>query len=113
MNKLPNAEKVKVDRRKLYKYSLNPNNTAGGSDKAKVFQSALGYNLSNAEQLVDQIYQNLAACEAVTGKKDHHGQRFTVDMPVTGVNGRTAVVRTGWIIDPGKSIPRMITVFVK
>ncbi|WP_375539180.1 DUF6883 domain-containing protein [Pseudomonas frederiksbergensis] len=36
-----------------------------------------------------------------------------MDMPITGPNGNTATVRTGWIYDPGSSTPRMTTLYVK
>jgi hypothetical protein len=37
---------------------------------------------------------------AVPAKTDQYGQRFTVDMPITGPNGNTVTVRTGWIVAP-------------
>ena len=49
---------------------------------------------------------------ATPGKCDEHGQRYTVDIPMTGPNGQTATVRTGWIIDSGQSIPRLATTYV-
>lgn len=53
-------------------------------------------------------------CEnpATPGKCDEHGQRYTVDIPMTGPIGQTATVRTGWIIDSGQSIPRLATIYV-
>ena len=40
---------------------MNPEHPVGGN-KAKVFESALGYNKSNAEEFMQQIYEN---CRAV------------------------------------------------
>ncbi|MFK8863892.1 DUF6883 domain-containing protein [Acinetobacter nosocomialis] len=34
-------------------------------------------------------------------------------MPITGPNGKTVIVRTGWILDKGKNTPRLATVYVK
>ena len=113
MNKLPKVESVEADRRKVIDYALNPNNISGGSNKAKVFESALGYNKFNAEKLIEQINQKLAKYEAVLGKKDQYGQRFTVDIPIIGENGKTAIVQTGWILETESEIPRMTTLFVK
>ena len=112
-NYLPNVNKVRVDTRKVTHYALNPNNLSGGADKAKVFESALGYNQSNATQLIEQIQSKLPKSEAVVGNLDKYGQRFTVDIPITGPNGRTAIVRTGWILEHGSDVPRMTTLFVK
>ncbi|MCL1853867.1 MAG: hypothetical protein FWF88_12755, partial [Peptococcaceae bacterium] len=112
-NTLPNVEKVTVDSRKVTDYALNPNNLSGGADKARVFENALGYNQLNFGQLIEQIQSKLPSCEAVLGKADQYGQRFTVDIPITGPNGNTANVRTGWILEPGSDTPRMTTLFVK
>lgn len=56
-NALPNYERADIPREKLEKYALNPNHvsrTYGGSsgqDKAQVFKSALGFDVSNWELL--------------------------------------------------------------
>lgn len=111
-NLLPNVEKATIDPRKLTEYALNPEHVVGGN-KARVFESALGYNKSNAEVLLKQVQAKLPQSEAVLGKLDQYGQRYTVDMQILGANGQTATVRTGWIIRPGSSVPEMTTIFVK
>ena len=84
-----------------------------GGNKAKVFESALGYNKSNAEELMNQVYGKLPQCEAVEGLVDQYGKRFTVNMPITGPNGNTVNVRTGWIFKTGSEIPELTTIYVK
>ncbi|ANB61824.1 DUF6883 domain-containing protein [Anoxybacteroides amylolyticum] len=111
-NSLPNLENAKIDPRKLTDYALNPDHPVGGN-KARVFQSALGYNKSNADNLMKQIQQKLPQSEAVLGKADQYGQRYTVDMQITGPNGNTTTVRTGWILKPGSDAPEMTTIYVK
>ncbi|WP_407656000.1 DUF6883 domain-containing protein [Lysinibacillus odysseyi] len=111
-NAIPNFNKATIDPRKLTDYALNPNHPVGGN-KAKVFESALGYNQSNASQLMEQIQKNLANTSATLGKADQYGQRYTVDMLIKGPNGKTATVRTGWIIKSGSNTPEMTTLFVK
>lgn len=74
-------------------------------EKAKVFQSALGFNQSNVDELIKKNQQGVCENRATPGKCDEHGQRYTVDIPMTGPIGQTATVRTGWIIDSGQSIP--------
>ena len=111
-NRLPNFENARIDSMKFYGYSLNPNHVTGGN-KARVFERALGYNQSNADQLISQIRRNLPNNNAVIGLRDNYGQRFTVDMQIRGVNGNTATVRTGWIIDVDSSIPRLVTIYVR
>ena len=111
-NAIPNVESAIINPKKLTEYALNPNHPVGGN-KAKVFESALGYNQSNADDLMRQIYKKLPSSEAVLGKLDEYGQRYTVDIPITGPNGNTVNVRTGWIIKTGSDIPELTTIFVK
>ena len=110
---LPNVEKFTVDTRKVAEYALNPNNTSGGANKARVFESALGYNQSNSNHLMQQIQSKLPTSKVILGTADKYGQRFTVDIPITGPNSKAAIVRTGWILEPGSDVPRMTTIFVK
>ncbi|HFC6052846.1 TPA: DUF6883 domain-containing protein [Neisseria meningitidis] len=105
---IPNADSVIIDTRKFTDYALNPNHDVG-RHKARVFESALGYNQSNATELILKIRQGLKDNPARLGKKDQYGQRYTVDIPITGPNGKTA----GWILVPGSEIPKMTTVLVK
>jgi len=109
---LPNAGEAVIDPNKLTSYALNPQHPVGG-DKARVFESALGYNQSNADQLIGEIQQGVLTNPAVMGKVDQFGQRFTVDMPITGPNGNIVMVRTGWVLDPGATVPRLATAYVK
>ena len=62
---------------------------------------------------MNQIYEKLPQCIAVVGKADIYGQRYTVDIPIIGENGKTAIIRTGWIIKSGAMKPELTTLFVK
>ena len=108
---LPKASKVRMPPEKVTEYALNPSNLKGG-DKARVFESALGFNRGNVAGLVSQIRIGVIRNRAILGRADEYGQRYIVDIPVTGPKG-SAVVRTGWIIDPGGTTPRLVTLFVK
>ena len=81
--------------------------------RQKFFESALGYNQSNADDLMRQIYDKLPSNKAVLGKLDQYRQRYTVDIPITGPNGNTVNVRTGWIIKTDSNVPELTTIFVK
>lgn len=105
------ANNAKIDPRKLTEYALNPSHPVGGN-KAKVFESALGFNKSNAGDLLKQIRAGVMNNTPIAGKVDKFGSRFTVDIPVTGPAG-SATVRTGWIYKTGSDVPEMTTLFVK
>jgi uncharacterized protein len=108
---LANAENAIISPDKIFGYSLNPDNPRG-SDKAVVFDSALGYNQSNGLQLVEAIRSGIATNMASFYAANQFGVQFRIDMPIFGPNGNTRVVRTGWIYDTGSDRPRLVTAFV-
>ncbi len=107
-NALPNYQEAVIKPEKLKRYSLDPTSDAG-RHKARVFKSVLGFDQSNRELLSQIILNELPYHEAVFKGEDEHGKRYTVTMPITGPNGMTADVLTGWIIDPGTDFPRLTT----
>lgn len=109
---LLNAEHAVVDYRKLSSYSLDVTHPVGGN-KAKVFQSALGYNPTNSDVLASRVQEGILTAPAKILEANQHGQRMAVDMPILGVNGETVIVRSGWIYEPDAVVPRMTTIFVK
>lgn len=112
---LPNYHMAVIPPAKLEKYALNPRHVAhvwgksSGKDKARVFKSALGFDLSNWELLRQRILEELPYHEATLGAADEYGQRYTVTLPITGPNGKTAAVLTAWIIAPGSDSPSLTT----
>lgn len=108
---LPNYKNAVIPEGKVFGYALNPDSEKG-KHKAIVFQSALGYNLENGKELIDNILNNLGNFERDTLRSDKFGERFNVAMELTGPNGKTANVVTGWIIDYDKDYPRLTTLFV-
>ena len=45
-------------------------------------------------------------------KRQKYGQPFEVTMRLLGPNGKSAKVKTGWIINNGENHPRLVTAFV-
>ena len=107
--KLPNGDRASVNLRKLSGYSLN--SCGAGKHKARVFASALGMNAEQALLLRSLLLDAAKNGEAAEGEADEFGQRYMVDFEVAHA-GRTAVVRSAWIIDAGKSNPRLTTCYV-
>nr|MBP3281003.1 phage tail protein [Treponema sp.] len=109
---LPNIENATINPTKLTEYALNPSHPVGGN-KAIVFEKTLGYNKANSDDLIKQIHEKLPLSQSEKGKEDQYGQRYTVDISILGPNGNTKIVRTGWIIKSGDSIPYLTTLYVK
>ncbi len=112
VNTLPNYIKAYIAPSKIKGYALSPTHPVG-KHKAKVFKNALGYDLSNADELINQVYNKLGISDAELGKVDTYGQRWTVDILIDGPNGKSATVTTGWIIKTGETNPELTTIFVK
>jgi hypothetical protein len=83
-------------------------------DKSKAFE-ALGFSegAGNWEALRGEIVGNLPLYAACFSHRDEWGITYDVDMPVAGVEGRKAPVRTKWIYRSGEDFPRLVTLYVK
>jgi hypothetical protein len=109
--KLPNVERAVVEMEKLLTYSLNPEHEVG-KHKAIVFKSALGITLDAAGWLRETILRQVVDSEAVRGNESPFGEKYVVDMEVTH-GGRTATVRTTWIVENNTDFPRLTSCYVK
>jgi len=109
MNTLPNYEKVVIPIEKLTKYALDPKSEP---DKATAFRLALGYKISNANALINNIRNNLVSFECKEKDNKGHGMRYEVIMSLVGENGRTANVLTAWIDDKVNGEMRMTSAYV-
>ena len=109
---LVNAEHAIVDPKKLAAYALDSTHPTGGH-KARVFESALGYNPTNADVLAARIQDGVLLAPAKVLQANSYGQTMAVEMPILGVNGETAIVRTGWMYETDALVPRLTTLFVK
>lgn len=107
---LPHYKEAVIPREKFTAYALKPDGK--GKDKAIAFERALGYTISNAGTLIEDIYKNLSRYPAKMRSSTPYGQPFEVVMQLTGPNGKTARVKTGWIIDKGNKYPRLVTAYV-
>jgi hypothetical protein len=108
--KLPNGEQAVVDPRKLLAYSLDPEHDEG-RHKARLFDTLLGVNLGNAEDLIRSLEHAARLVDAAEGKLDQYGQRYTIDFVFAGPAG-TAKIRSAWIIRSGENFPRLVTCYI-
>lgn len=108
--KLPNSERALIDPRKVIDYSLDPEHDEG-RHKAHLFESLLGINRQNAEQLLHALEQAAMTGDAVMAKLDKYGQRYVIDFDFTGPGGR-ATIRSAWIVRRGEDFPRLTTCYI-
>ena len=95
---------------KLEGYSLNRDHSEG-RHKAIVFQSALGLNQNNAEDLRAALRQALKTHDAIPTKRTAYGQKYQIDFDLTR-NNSTALIRSVWILRHNETIPRLITCYI-
>ena len=108
---LPNAGDAIIDLRKLTEYVLNWKHPVGGN-KARVFESTLGFTRDDVGALAAQIRSGVLSNPAVSRGTRRYGSLFAVDIPVVGPKGR-GIVRRGWIVDLGAAVPRLVTAYVR
>lgn len=108
---LPNYQKAVIPQEKFTKYALDKNNPKG-KDKAIAFEKALGYNLSNSDKLIENIRNNISNFNAVEKSDKGYGKVYEIIMKLTGENGKTANVKTGWLIDKDTGETRLTSAYV-
>ena len=108
--KLPNGDRADLGT-KIEDYSLNPFHHEG-RHKARVFASALGITLNNADLLWNTVQQAAVESEAVEPRGDNgFGEVFVLRFPMETHAG-AAVVLTAWIIRRGEDFPRLTTCYI-
>jgi hypothetical protein len=110
MNILPKADEVVIPPEKFYDYVLNLEKDA---NKAIAFETALGYNIQNASELIKNIKSNLKRFPAEHKGHNGYGEIYAVLMELKGVNGKTAKVVTAWIDDDATGKMRLVNAYVK
>ncbi len=108
--KLPNGESAIVNLTKLSDYILSPTHLLG-RHKARVFRSSLGITAANAADLQLALICAAQESEAKLGTSDSYGIRYIIDFEWSW-NGRTALIRSSWIISTGTDVPRFLTCYV-
>ena len=107
---LPNVEAATAADAKFTKYLFNKNN-ADGWAKGRAFESRLGYNISNWEELQRQLIDRARLYPAKAGETDQYGTRYTQYMVLYGNKGKPANVRAGWKVSEDKTW--LATVLIK
>jgi Domain of unknown function (DUF6883) len=105
---LPDFSNPNVDPKKISDYVMNPDHPVGGN-KYRVINAATGLGPGDALTIEQQIREGVRHATPILGKADQYGQRWAVDVVLTGPKG-SIVVRTAWILDAGTSTPRLVTV---
>lgn len=106
------ATQLAIDTSKLTKYALNPKSDKG-RHKARVFKAVLGYTQTNYQSLLAQIQAQSLTAQAKIIRTDKFGSHLQVDLEIVGPHGKSALVRTGWLVEPNSDIAQLTTLYVK
>jgi hypothetical protein len=87
---------------------MNPDHPVG-ANKYRVIHSATGLGVDDAASVEVQIREGVRTGTPVLGKVDEWGQRWAIDVPLTGPSG-SITVRTAWILDDVSATPRLVTI---
>ena len=109
MNILPKAKRIVIPVEKITEYALNP---IKDPNKARAFELALGYNLSNSDKLIENIKANIDKFPSKSKGDKGYGTLYEVIMELTGENGKQAKVLTAWLDDAVKNEMRLVTVHI-
>jgi hypothetical protein len=104
----PDFTDAEVDPGKIAGYAMNPDHPVG-RNKYRVIHSVTGLDAGDAAKVEEQIREGARNGTPILGKADEYGQRWAVDVPLTGPNG-SIVVRSAWIVDTGQTVPRLVTI---
>jgi hypothetical protein len=105
--KLPGADRVRIDERKVRGYLLSSTHPVGRF-KARVF-AALGFDERGAEPFMAELRRIAAAGEVAEEEDTEFGRKYTVPGDLTGPAG-SAQVLTVWMKEPGQEEVRLVTV---
>jgi hypothetical protein len=108
--KLPNGERADVGT-KLEDYVLNPLHR-DGRNKARVFESALGITVADADVLRRAVLTAAAHSDQAEAKGDNgFGEVYVLRFPLRTDKG-AATVLTAWVIRHGEDFPRLTTCYI-
>ena len=106
--RIPNADAAVVERRKVTGYLLNAAHPDNGGKAA--FFAALGFEVASADRLIDALL-TVARGEITEQAGSPHGDKYVVDGVLSSPSGKRGLIRTVWIVERGKTTPRLVTAY--
>ncbi len=105
--KLPHADQVVIEPRKVYGYLLSRSHPVGRF-KARVF-GAVGFDASTADMFVKEVRRIAETGDVSSEEEFEYGRKYTVVGDLRGPAGALRVL-TVWIREPGAAGVRLVTV---
>lgn len=107
---LPNAKQAIIEPDKFVKYLFNKENSRGYA-KGIAFSERLGYDITNWEELSEEIHSRATLYPSRKIGDFGHGMKYEQLMVLYGKKNTPANVVVGWIEENGA--PRMTSAYIK
>jgi hypothetical protein len=106
---MPNGDQAQVEWTKVADYLLSPDHDVGYRKAA--FFERLGYSRSDAGELIEHLLDIARSGRVEETVTDVHGIRYVVNGLLPAPARRPVLLRTVWIVEHGRTAPRLITAY--
>jgi len=106
--KMPYCSSANIAIEKITEYLLSLSHPRG-SMKARWFNT-LGYDIQKPNELVESLL-SLACLDVQASEETDYGTKYVIVGNITGPNGRSAKVKTIWILTVGNVAPKLVTAY--
>lgn len=107
--KIPNSDRAWIPREKLVGYLLSTSHPVG-SAKAGFFRS-FGFDEQNVELLEIGLLRIAHISDVDVAIDSPYGTKYELTGDLETPSGRTATIRTVWIVEIDEQDPRFVTAF--
>jgi hypothetical protein len=107
--KLPNAHLTLVEEAKVLDYLLNAAHPDNGGKAA--FFLGLGFSRTRWQDLANALKNVAGTAEISKNMETPHGVKYILEGQIKSTSGKTAMVRTIWVVDRGEVAPRLVTAY--
>jgi hypothetical protein len=107
--RLPNANTAVVPDGKISGYLLDADHPAG-RHKARFFRS-LGFRTLDPEALRAALLEHAQNCPVISCLDTLFGRKYLLDGEIYGPDGRSAIMRSVWILTENTDCPRFVTAY--
>jgi len=108
-DRLRNADKALVESAKLTDYLLSLSHPVG-KGKAKFFME-FGFTRGKPGQLEASLLEHGLTQPIVETMTSEHGVKYVLECSVPSPDGRNPCIQSVWIVDTGKTSPRLVTAY--
>lgn len=106
---MPDADRAVIEERKITQYLLNAAHPDNGG-KARYFNS-LGFTAAGWPVLAEALHQHARDAEVLRCVESQHGCKYVLDGPIQTPHRVAATIRSIWIVDLTKQVPRQVTAY--